>query len=50
MYATNRGIEQLQYEYLKKLICINKTMTIKQALHRLEVLNESYARIILARN
>jgi uncharacterized phage protein (TIGR01671 family) len=36
--------------YLGKLISINKKMTIKQAIYRLELMNIQYARVILARN
>jgi flagellar motility protein MotE (MotC chaperone) len=44
-----KTIEELQHEYLGKLICINKTMTIKQAIYRLELMNMQYARVILAK-
>jgi hypothetical protein len=45
-----KTIEELQHEYLSKLIGINKKMTIKQAIYRLELMNIQYARVILARN
>ena len=45
-----KNIGELQYEYLSKLIGINKKMTIKQAIYRLELMNMQYARVILARS
>jgi hypothetical protein len=45
-----KSIGELQHEYLSRLVCINKKMTIKQAIYRLELINIQYARVILARN
>jgi hypothetical protein len=45
-----KTIEELQHEYLTNLLKINKKMTIKQAIYRLELMNIQYARVILARN
>jgi hypothetical protein len=45
-----KTIEELQHEYLSRLIDINKNITINQAIYRLELMNMQYARVILARN
>jgi len=34
-----KSIGELQHEYLTNLLQINKSMTIKQSLHRMQVLN-----------
>jgi len=43
----SKTIGELQHEYLKNLLSINKSMTTKQSLNRVYTLNQYYATMYL---